>query len=150
MELSESLMRSILAATRAMLAELKLAPQDWASVIPSIASALNEASLDRLGRRENGIARTPLEVMTGIAPRRSILQILPNEPNVLQETNTEQARTVQVLEISKLQQELDYMHKDADRTVSLRRERAIAAHNKATNIVSPSFAIGDLVLVRRS
>ena len=45
----ESLMRSILSATRAMIAELKLAPQDWATVIPAIASALNEAGLDRLG-----------------------------------------------------------------------------------------------------
>ncbi len=34
-----------------MLAELKLEPQDWVSVIPAIASALNEASMDRFGRR---------------------------------------------------------------------------------------------------
>ena len=41
------------------------------------------------------------------------------------------------------------MHKNADRTISLRRKRSIAAHNKTINIASPSFAVSDLVLVRR-
>ncbi len=34
--------------------------------------------------------------------------------------------------------------------MSLRRERANAAHNKATNITALSFAVGDFVLVRRA
>ena len=146
----ESLMRSILSATRAMIAELKLAPQDWASVIPTIASVLNEASLDRLGRRPDGIARSPLEAMTGIAPNRPVLRILPNSPKLTEEKTLEYARATQVIAISELQSALDQVHKDVERSVSLRRERAIASHNKATNIVTPSFAIGDFVLVRRA
>jgi len=31
-----------------------------------------------------------------------------------------------------------------------RRESAISAHNKATNIIHPSFEVGDFVLVRRA
>lgn len=46
----ESLMISVLSANRAMLAKLNLAPQDWTSILPSIASALNQASLARFGK----------------------------------------------------------------------------------------------------
>lgn len=62
-------MRSVLSATRAMLSELKLDPQDWASVIPTIVSAINAANLDRLGKRNDGIAFSSLEVMSGISPK---------------------------------------------------------------------------------
>lgn len=62
----ESVMRSVVSAMRSMIAELKLGPQDWLSVLPAVASALNETSLDRLGRRPDGITRSPLEVMTVI------------------------------------------------------------------------------------
>ncbi len=71
----KSLTRSLLSACRAILAELKLEPQDWASVIPAIASALNEASMDRLGRRPDGLARSPLEVMTGILPQAPLASL---------------------------------------------------------------------------
>jgi len=146
----ESLMRSILSATRAMIAELKLAPQDWMEVIPTVASALNAASLDRLGRRPDGIARSPLEVMTGISPNNPVLHVIKQTPKVTNEKNLDLARTCQVLEIAKLQAALNEMHKAVDISVSRRREKAIAAHNKATNIVTPSFEVGDFVLVRRA
>lgn len=42
------------------------------------------------------------------------------------------------------------MHKYGAQFVSLRRELAIETHNKATNIVSPSFPVGEFVLVRRA
>lgn len=132
-------MRPVLSATKSMLAELKLAPQDWPQVIPAISSALNEARLDRLGRRPDGIPRTPLEVMTGISPNSAVLHILPNSPSSTSELILDRARAEQIIEISSLQQSLDLMHKEVERSVSLRRDRSIAAHNKATNIVSPSF-----------
>lgn len=59
-----------------MTAELKPAPKDWAVVIPTIASALNECSLDRLGHRFNVIALIPLELITGIKPKLPVLRIL--------------------------------------------------------------------------
>ncbi len=55
-----------------MLAELKLGPQDWASVIPAIASALHEASMDSLGRSPDGLAGSPIDAMTGILPKRPL------------------------------------------------------------------------------
>lgn len=146
----ENLMRSILSATRAMLSELKLAPQDWACVLPSIATALNQASLSRLGKNSNGLSRSPLEVMTGIHPQRPLLRILHSDSDFVQAQTLTHARVLQVLKIDDLQKNLEEMHKDVTKSVSIRREKSIAAHNKSTNIQNQSFAVGDFVLVRRA
>lgn len=73
----ERLNRDILAAMRSILAELKMAPQDWTLVIDQIPSILNEAPEERLGRNPDGSTRSPLQVMTGIRPRRALLQVMP-------------------------------------------------------------------------
>lgn len=70
-------MSSVLSTTCAMIAELNLVPQDWTSALPAIASALNEASMERLGKRSEGITLNPLEAMTGISLSRAMLRILP-------------------------------------------------------------------------
>lgn len=60
------------------------------------------------------------------------------------------AQASQLLFIAKLPAALDRMHKKVERSASLRRERAAAAHNKATNTASPSFSVDDFVLIRRA
>ena len=75
----ERLNRDILAAMRALLAELKLGPQDWAAVIDIIPSILNEAPEERLGRNTDGSWRSPLQVMTGIRPRRLLMQVMTGQ-----------------------------------------------------------------------
>lgn len=146
----DALMRSVLSATRSMIGELKLAPQDWPSVLPAISTTLKEASLARLGRRPEGIPRSPLEVMTGIEPNRPVLRILPNNAERISAKTIDHARALQFIKIDELQTTLDNMHKDTTDAISASRDRAIEAHNKATNIIAPSFAIGDFVLVRRA
>lgn len=59
-------------------------------------------------------------------------------------------RASQLLDISILQDALNEMHKDVDKLVSKRREQAITKQNAATNIISPAFAVGYFVLVRRA
>ena len=100
---AEALMRPVLAATRSMLSELKLAPHDWMTVVPSIATALNEAPLPRLGFRPNGIARCPLEVMTGIKPRRPILRVIPRDAFALNGLSVAHSRALQIFQIQELQ-----------------------------------------------
>eukprot|EP00171_Calliarthron_tuberculosum_P001965 IDg1965t1 len=134
-------MRSVLSAMRAMLTELKLAPQDWVSVLPAIATALNEASLDRLGRRPDGIAYSPLEVMTGITPKRQVLRVLPPDLIHTKAKNISHARTIQVITVKELQASLDQMHKDVQASVSKKGEKAIHRHNRATNIVYRRFLL---------
>ncbi len=70
--------------------------------------------------------------------------------NVTKEKTIDPARARQLIAIDELRTALDLVHKDVERSVSIRRERAIAAHNKATNIINPSFEVGDFVLVRRA
>lgn len=69
-------MSSVISATRSMIGELKWAPQDWAEVIPTISSSLNEASLERLGLGDHGNYRFPIEIMTGLSPKLPLLLII--------------------------------------------------------------------------
>ena len=145
----ERLMREILTALRAILGELNLAPQDWSSVIEAVPPALNEAPLKRLGKNNDGTTRTPLQVMTGIRPRRAILRIISDvdAPNSAKTLTV--ARAQQIISIEKLQRSIDDLHKNVSEKITSKRRREIEAHNRSTNIVVPRFSIGDFVLVRR-
>lgn len=143
----ERLNRDILAALRAMLGELKLAPQDWVSVIDIIPSVLNEASESRLGRNQDGTMRSPLEVMTGIRPRRAILQVIPEREGVNTPYVVERGIAERICKISDIQEALTGLHKDVKKRIDSRRLRAIESHNAATNIVTPNFEIGDFVVI---
>ena len=59
-------------------------------------------------------------------------------------------RAIQVLEIERLQNVFDQMHKVVAGKVSKNRTRQIQQHNKRTNLVAPNFSVGDFVLVRRA
>ncbi len=88
--------------------------------------------------------------MTGILHKRPLFRVLPADVHHASAKTIDRARALQLIRIEELQKTLDEIHKDVQHAVSLRRERAIAAHNKATNIIAPSFAVGDFVLVRRA
>lgn len=146
----EALMRTILAAFRAMLLELKLAPQNWKDIVHAIPVVLNGARLERLGRNEDGRLRSPLQVMTGILPNRSIARIVPNDAPTNTSHTLSDAHAQQLIEIGKFQSLLDQMHKAVSEKISARRRKSIASHNKATNISEPHFEIGDIVILRRA
>ncbi|CDF35328.1 unnamed protein product [Chondrus crispus] len=57
---------------------------------------------------------------------------------------------MQLLEINKLQNDFDNMHRDVERRVSSNRAKQIQHHNNNTNIISTIFCVGDFVLVRRA
>lgn len=69
----EAVNRNVMAACRALTTEAKLGPHDWPEIVPVLKSVINEAPNARLGKRKDGVSGCPLEVMTGIRPRRSIL-----------------------------------------------------------------------------
>ncbi len=144
----EAVMRTVQASCRALLTDLKLGPHDWPSIAPVIQSTLNEAPLERLGPRDEGVHRSPLEVMTGLRPRRDLLYHAITRPADAEHMRLERIRAIQLLNIRELQCALDKMHKNAQTTISKNRLRQIRHHNKQTNIVAPNFTIGDFVLVR--
>lgn len=143
-------MRPILSATRSLLAEPKISPYDWTAVIPQLVSALNESPIDLLVNHPDGKARCPLEVMTGITPKRPILRVLPHNVDNIKAVTIAHTRSTQLLNIKDIQKTLYNMHKDVENGVNARRARPIRNHNKATNIVTPTFSVGDFVLVRRA
>lgn len=146
----ERLNRDILSAMRALLAELKLAPQNWPTVIALIPTILNEAPLPRLGKSADGATLTPLEVMTGISPRRVMLRVIPDTTASGKAIQLDRARAEQRADITCLQESLNDMHKQVKQNVDERRRRAIDAHNKATNICKERFHVGEFVLVRQA
>lgn len=145
----EAVMRSVQAATRSLLTELKLAPHDWLSVISVVQQALNESPLARLGTNDDGCHRSPIEVMTGRAPRRDLLKFYTRSAGEPQKMRTiERVRATQVMQIDELQEKMDDMHKSVSESVSKLRARQIRAHNQKTNVITPNFTPGDVVLVR--
>jgi len=146
----ENVNKHVLAACRALATELRLAPQDWPDVIGLIQTVLNEAPLPRLGKREDGTLRCPLEVMTGICPRRVLVLGVDPAPDNVECYSLERVRAEQVARIDKLQTSLLEMHKDVAHHVGKNRQRQLRSHNKKTNVVQPNFHVGDFVLVRRA
>lgn len=107
---AESVMRSILSATRSMLTELKLAPSDWPTVDSSISSALNSTTLDRLGNHDDFVERTLLRVITVIHPECPILQIIPPGLERIESQKLPLSRINQPININDLQQRFDQLH----------------------------------------
>lgn len=145
----ESVNRNVLAACRALTTELKLGPPDWPSVLGLVENALNEAPLPRLGSA-NGVYRSPLKVMTGIDPRRSLL--LGSTPTLdgVERYMVNRIDCERIIKIEDLQSSLLEMHKKVQVSVSKNRARQIRKHNRETNLVAPNFTVGDFVLVRRA
>lgn len=139
--------RHIRAACTALLTELKLAPQDWPSTIPLVASILNEAPLPHLGKRPFGTCRSPLKVMTSIQPPRNTLI---NGSTGSKTLRLDRIRAKQLVPINDFQSSVDQMHKDTAARVTKARRKHIETHNRLTNIIQPSFEVGEFVLVRRA
>ena len=143
----ERCMREVRRSCEALLAELKLAPQDWPDVISAIQVILNSSPSSRLGRRQDGTFRTPLEVMTGIRPVRQPLKVEKGKTGENMSLTTEKA--LQLLQVEELQKAFYYMHKEVYERVTKNRLKEISWHNSKTNVISPKFEVGDFVLVRR-
>lgn len=146
----ESCMHHVQSAYRCLQPELKLGPQDWPNVIGMIMTALNEAPLRRLGSIRDGTYRTPLQVMTGLEPARKVLQTSTISGNAKKAKTLEMTRAMQVMDIDTLQDTFDGIHKSVKEKVNSNRQKHIQIHNQKTNLVRPTFTVGDFVLVRRT
>lgn len=103
----EICMRQVQDAYRCIHSELKFAPQDWPTVIGRIQSGLNEAPLKRLGSKGAGVYRSPLEVMTGITPKRNHVSQSQNGERKIKEGSLRKSCLLQLLKIKVLQDAFD-------------------------------------------
>lgn len=125
----ESVLHSVLSVTMTMPSELKLAPQDWSSVLLAAASALSGASLRHSGRRGESTAKSPLEEVTGIKPKRQTLRVVSPSTDHLKTRTLEHARAIKVTRITNLQVSLNAMHKNFALSVGKRRQHAFINQN---------------------
>lgn len=102
----------MLFSLRALIADFTLALQDWISVLPLLITALNEASVTRLGSRTDRTVRCPVEVMTGITPCRPLhLLFLPAAP-LQPSLSVARSRNLQLIYIDDHQRDLDAIDKE--------------------------------------
>ena len=80
--------------------------------------AMNEVPLLRLGSREYGKFRTPLEVMTGIKPTRAMLQTTQVDEENHAGVSIEKVRALQFQDIDNLQESFHGRHKDVEQRVT--------------------------------
>lgn len=143
----ERVMREVRRACDSILRDFKLAPQDWPNIVHMVQSILNSSPLKRLGKNDDGTMRTPLQVMTSLRPKRTVLKT-KNVNDAVKVKSISHARAVQLMQIDSIQKAMEDMHRSSAETISRKRATSVREHNRKTNIVSPNFNIGDLVLVR--
>lgn len=144
----ESVNRIVLAACCALTTELRLATPDWPRVLGIVENSLNEAPLASLGS-SGGTNRIPLQVITGITPRHTLLTGTVPAPNGVEKLIIERVDAEHLIRIEKLQSVLLEIHKKVQTAVSKNRARQLRKHNRDTNLVTTNFTVEDFVLVRR-
>ena len=90
-----------------------------------------------------------MEVFTSCKPKRPLLRALPTTIPAT-EASIEEVRAQQVTKIEQLQNALENMHKNVGERIIRNREKSVLRHNAKTNVINPSFHVGDFVLVRRA
>ena len=137
----ESLCQEVLRVLTAIRSERRLAPHDWPQLIGTVQTAINEAPVVRLGKREDGTYRTPLEVMTGIRPRRNYFK--HENIEFLQGDKAE-------CSIATLLTALEKVHKEVSESVQKERDAQRRIHNSRTGVSEANFSKGDFVMVRQA
>lgn len=95
---------------------MKIAPQDWPLVTGMVMTALNEALLPRLGKRDDATFRTPLKVFTSLKPVRTqmLYAAVYNDAGLdsgHDGVSLDRFRALQVMNIESLQTSFQEMHK---------------------------------------
>ncbi len=83
-------------------------------------------------------------------PSGNPLTVALTDCNIQDVETTDQARLLQKLNINKLLESLDKMHKDVDTTLSATRKMAVERHNAKTHVVPYKPTAGDYVVVART
>ncbi len=116
---------------------------DWPKSVPAIQSIINNSP----SRRHCG--RAQITVHTGM-PSGNPLTVALTDRNIQGVQTTDQAMILQTLNIEKLLESLDKMHKDVDQTLFASRKNAIERHNAKTHAVPYKPTVGDYVVVTRT
>ncbi len=115
----ESVCNEVLRVIHAFNSETLTLEADWPEYVPATQSIINNAPSRRLG------GRAPITVHTSM-PSGNPLTVALTECKIQGVEKTDQARVLQRLNIDKLLESLDKMHKDVDQTLSARGNRLLS------------------------
>lgn len=115
----------ILEALPSLLAELKLGPQVWPSIITIIPTILNEEPEKRLWKNAYGSTRSPLQVINGISSWRLLVQVMKEQEQVRAPIELARADTERLYIRHRLQESLHLIQKELQKLVDARRQRAV-------------------------
>lgn len=139
----ERVCREVLRSCRALCSEWKLGPQDWPAVLQTVQSILNQAPLQRLGKKSGTEPfRCPLEVFTGVKPSQPLMRAVPPS-KYIKANSIDDVRLQQIVQIEQVQ-----MHRKVAGKITHSRKIQIESHNRKTNVQSFNADVGDFVLVR--
>jgi hypothetical protein len=122
----ESVCKRVLRASRALLADFKLQPDDWPRVPPLIQSVLNNSASDRLG------GHTPMMAFTGHQVTDPLALALTD--NIVVPANYDFIKAQQSVKVHELQQQVADIDKEVAESSKRSRRQKIEAHNKKTYI----------------
>ncbi len=111
--------------------------------VPAIQSIINISPSCRLGGPSTNTVHTGM-------PSRNPLTVVLTDCNFQGVETIDQARILQKLNINKLLELLDKMHKDVDETLSASRKNSVERHNAWTHVVPYKPSVGDYVVVART
>lgn len=137
----ETLMSQILRVLRALLNEFQMQPTEWPCLLPMVQSALNLAPSERFG------GKSPMEVFTGLKPKRPIASILHPVTGAVCDYEAVKRKVASAMK--DLAEARDKLHKQAAVSAKQVRDRRRMQANKKRGAKFPSFIVGDFVLVGR-
>lgn len=113
-----------------------------------MASILNEDPEERLRKNPDGSSSSALQVIISIRLSHALQQVMPGR--ILGDAapiRIVQGDSERLVQVENIQRALHEIHKKVSAKINKRQQWAIEAHNAATNIMVPSFVVGDYLIV---
>jgi len=139
----EIVCRELLRAMRALMSEFQLPFKSWPTVVPVVQSVLNNTPLDRLNDA------CPLTAFTHLPADSPLLAIKRDSREKIDIVSVKEARARQVMNLSRVQDALEGIHRQIAEKASAAREKRVNLRNARTHVRACNFDIGDFVLFGR-
>ena len=137
----EVICKEVLRAARSLLSEYRLSEDQWPAVIHIIQSILDHSKRAYLNNQ------APITVFSGLPADNPLTALVP--PTISEVPSLDFVQTQRLINVSRLIDALDAMHKDVSKRKTKLREQAVVRHNEKTHVQAVNFELGDFVLVAK-
>lgn len=137
----ERVCREVLRCCRALLSEFSIKENEWTLVLPIVQSVSNNKKLRSLGNH------APINVFSGLPVYNPLRLIVP--PSSSKIMSTDEIRALKRLNVERLLDSLDGVHRDVAERRNTVREIAVKIHNEKTHVQKANISVDDFVLVAK-